>query len=239
VVASFDGKARFVVENYGDSSLAAKFGVTRYPAFFVDELLVATPDDFGFFAKDATAPRGRYAPLRSAAAHARFQADLARMVQLVLDGETAAARAEAKPATDGSAKSFPSLPLHDLDDAEIGEEERAGRVVLVDFWATWCPPCRATLPWLGELSQRFGDELLIVTIAVESPDAAVRKVATDLDLPVSWVIATPEIVDAFGGVSAVPTLLLFDAEGRAAGSWHGAPPTLHASVEQAIAALRS
>ena len=45
----FGGQARFVVENYGESELAKRFGVTRYPAIFVDDVLVATPSDFGFY----------------------------------------------------------------------------------------------------------------------------------------------------------------------------------------------
>jgi hypothetical protein len=48
VVREFGGKVRFVSENYGDSALAKKFGVTRYPAIFVDDVLVAKPKDFGF-----------------------------------------------------------------------------------------------------------------------------------------------------------------------------------------------
>ena len=48
----FGGRARFVSENYGDSELAKRFGVTRYPAIFVDDVLVATPNDFGFYGKD-------------------------------------------------------------------------------------------------------------------------------------------------------------------------------------------
>ena len=47
----FGNKARFVVENYGDSELAKRFGVTRYPAIFVDDILVAMPKDFGFYGK--------------------------------------------------------------------------------------------------------------------------------------------------------------------------------------------
>ena len=50
-VAGFGGQARFVSENYGDSKLARRFGVTHYPAIFVDDVLVATPSDFGFYGK--------------------------------------------------------------------------------------------------------------------------------------------------------------------------------------------
>jgi len=237
VVARFDGRVRFVAENYGDSALAKRFGVTRYPAIFVDDILVATPDDFGFYGKGEAETGGRYAPLQSAVAHERFRSDLTHMVELVLAGKSDVARAEAAPAPERRLAKFPSIELFDLDDEEITAATRADRVVLVDFWATWCPPCRATLPWLKELHQRFGERLLILTIAVESPEVAVRKLATDLDLPVTWILGTPERVRAFGDISAVPTLLLFDTKGDGAAQFFGAPPTLHADAAARIEAL--
>ena len=90
---SFGGKVSFVVENYGESELAKRFGVTRYPAIFVDDVLVATPKDFGFYGRGEGQEGGRYAPLKSAASHDRFRADLTRMVELVLAGKKDAARA--------------------------------------------------------------------------------------------------------------------------------------------------
>ncbi len=237
VAASFHGAVRFVSENYGDSALAKKYGVTRYPAIFVDDILVATPDDFGFYGKGEAGSGGRYAPLQSAASHERFRSDLTRMLRLVLDGQGDAARAAARPAPDGAVAAFPTIDLDDLDGAPVTAAERDGRVVLVDFWATWCPPCRRTLPWLKELHRTYGEKLAILAISVESKEADVRKLAADLDLPVTWILGSPEIARAFGDVSAVPTLLLFDRAGRTAATFFGAPPTLHADVEARIEAL--
>jgi thiol-disulfide isomerase/thioredoxin len=110
-------------------------------------------------------------------------------------------------------------------------------VVLVEIWATWCPPCRGTLRWLAQVAGRRRDGLAIVTLAVESDPAGVKARAQEIGGELFWAIGTPELVRAFGDVSAVPTLLLFDREGRAAGSFFGAPPTLHADVEKALARL--
>ena len=60
--------------------------MTRYPAIFVDDVLVATPNDFGFYGRGEKEEGGRYAPLKSAAAHQRFRADLKRMIELVASG---------------------------------------------------------------------------------------------------------------------------------------------------------
>lgn len=233
----FGGQARFVVENYGESELAKRFGVTRYPAIFVDDVLVATPSDFGFYGNAKGAAEGRYAPLKKAESHERFRADLSRMIELMLAGRKDAARAEARPAETKGIAALPEVAITDLEGRTLSRADLAGRPVLVELWATWCPPCRGTLSWLGELKKRHGDRLAIMAIAVESPEAEVRKLATELGLPFVWTMGTPEVVRAFGDVSAVPTLLLFDAEGRAAGAFYGAPPGLHAEAEAKLAAL--
>jgi thiol-disulfide isomerase/thioredoxin len=237
VAEGYGGKVRFVSENYGDSALAKRFGVTRYPAIFVEDVLVATPDDFGFYGKGEGQEGGRYAPLKSTAAHARFQADLRRMLDLALAGRVDAARREAAPARETVPSNFPEVALTDLDGKPVGKAELGGRVVLVEFWATWCPPCRSTLGWLGELKKKHGDRIAVVALAVESPEAEVKALAAKLGPPVLWASGTAERVRAFGDVSAVPTLLLYGPDGAGAGAFYGAPPDLHAKVEAAISKL--
>ena len=237
VVQDFKGKARFVVENYGDSALAKRFGVTRYPAIFVDDVLVATPNDFGFYGKGETESGGRYAPLKSVEAHTRFRGDLTRMIDLILAGKKDAARARAAPAAAIDIAKLPDVELKDLDGNPVSRDALAGRVVLVEFWATWCPPCRGTLAWLGDLKKRFGDRVAIVAIAVESEEAGVRKVAGDLKIPIAWTMGSPEIARAFGDLGGLPTLFLFDGTGRRVETFYGAPPTLHGAAEVRIQSI--
>jgi thiol-disulfide isomerase/thioredoxin len=226
-----------VSENYGDSKLAKQFGVTRYPAIFVDDVLVATPNDFGFYGKGEKEEGGRYAPLKSAAAHERFRGDLKRMIGLLLAGRTNAARAQAAPAKTGEIAAFPDVALKTLDGKRVTRADLAGKVVLVEFWATWCPPCRGTLGWLGEVKKRYGDRLTVLAIAVESEEASVRKLTKSLDLPLVWAMGSQEVARAFGDISAVPTLFLFDRTGRTAAAFYGAPPELHAQAEAKVASL--
>lgn len=226
-----------MVENYGDSALAKRFGVTRYPAIFVDEVLVATPKDFGWYGKGEGEDGGRYAPLKSAESHERFRADLRKMIELILAGRTDQARAIAPAGGSEEPARLPSLELTALDGTRLGPEALAGKVVAVEIWATWCPPCRGSLTRLGELKKRFGDHLVVVPVAIESDEANVRKLAQELALPFHWTMGTPVLVRALGDVSAVPTLLLFDQKGRAAGSYFGAPPGLHEEVAARVAAL--
>jgi len=236
VVREFAGKVRFVSENYGDSDLAKKFGVTRYPAIFVDDVLVAKPKDFGFYGKGEGSGDGRYSPLKSAASHERFRADLTRMISLVLAGRKDVAR-ESLPKGSDEITAMPGISLTDLDGRPLTKESLAGKAVLVEFWATWCPPCRGTLAWLGDLKKRYGDRLAVVAIAVESDEAAVRKVAADSKLPLIWAMGTPDLARSFGDISAVPTLFAFDQKGATAAAFFGAPPSLHADAESRLATL--
>jgi thiol-disulfide isomerase/thioredoxin len=238
VVQGFNGKARFVAENYGDSELAKRFGVKRYPAIFVDDILVATPKDFGFYGKGEGGGQGRYAPfVKNAASHERFQKDLQRMIGLILAGRKDEARKEASPADTGEIAAYPAVTITDLDGKSLSRKDLEGKTVLVEFWATWCPPCRGSLAWYGDLKKKYGDKLAVVAIAVDSEEADVRKLAGEMKLPFVWAMGTPELGRAFGDVSAVPTLFVFDPQGKTAGAFYGAPPTLHQEVEAKIGAV--
>jgi thiol-disulfide isomerase/thioredoxin len=234
VVHDYRGRARFVSENYGASELAKRFGVTFYPVIFVDDVLVATPKDF--FNMDPKAS-GKYIPFKSAESHERFRADLSRMIDLILAGKKDAARAAATPGRMQSVASLPSVSLTDLEGRSLSRKDLAGRVVIVEMWATWCPPCRGTLGWLGELKKKYGDRIAVLALAVQSEESDVRKVARELKVPLRFAMGTPERVGLFGDVSAVPTLFLFDREGQSAGTFYGAPPGLHVEAESKIASL--
>jgi cytochrome c biogenesis protein CcmG/thiol:disulfide interchange protein DsbE len=245
VVKSFGGRARFVAENYGDSQLAKRFGVTRYPAVFVDDVLAATPKDFGFYGRGEGAGDGRYTPFPGAAGEQRFRADLTRIVSLVLAGRKDEARAaapapptaEAQASGSAAPAELPDLTITALDGRRLARRDLLGRVVLVDLWATWCPPCRAALPWIGDLQKAHAGRLQVIAVAVQSDDSEVRKLAAGLRQPILWTMATPTLVRGLGDVSAVPTLLLFDRQGHRAASFYGAPPSLHAEVEAKLASL--
>lgn len=240
MVKSKGGKVRFVVENYGDSELARRFGVTRYPAIFVDDVLVATPKDFGFYGKGEGEENGRYAPWRAnPESYEKFRADLDRMLELVLAGKRDALRAERADAGAETLRppALPGFTLAALDGSSLSHEALAGKVTLVEFWATWCPPCRGTLQWLGELKRRHGDRLEVVALAIDSDEADVRRLVGDLALPLRWAMGSPELAREFGDLSAVPTLFLFDGEGATRQVFFGAPPDLHARAEAALDAL--
>ena len=236
MVAEFKG-AKFVEENYGESELAKRFGVRRYPAIFVNDVLVATPKDFGFYGPGEGENNGRYAPIRNAAGQTKFRADLVKVISLIVAGRQNEAKAMAAPADTGEVATLPAISVTDLDGKTLTNADLAGRVVLVDFWATWCPPCRGTMTWLGKVKERYGDKVAVVTFALESDEADVRRLAAEMKLPFRWAMRTPDILRAFGDVSAVPTLLIFDAAGKHAAAFYGSTEKIHGEADAKLATL--
>jgi thiol-disulfide isomerase/thioredoxin len=237
VAAKYPGKVTFISENFGGSKLAERYGVKGYPAVFVDDVLVAVPRDFGYFGE--VEGTGRYAPWRNADNQAKFKSDLSRMIDLILAGKKDIV-AQEHASTSGAAHEISALPqfkVTDLAGHSLTSDQLAGRVVLVEFWATWCPPCRSTLEWLGQLKQKYGDNLAIVGMAVESPEDKIRSTVSTLSPEIRWAIADAPTAQGFGDITSVPTLFLFDRSGKTAHVLYGAPPDLHQQAEKSLDAL--
>jgi len=109
----------------------------------------------------------------------------------------------------------PPLDTKDIFGHPVTKDDWAGKVVMVNFWATWCPPCRYEIPELLQLKQEYGDKLEIVGISEDDdgPDEVIKFVlAKNMGYPI--VMATREIVRSYGGVPALPTTFLINTEGR-------------------------
>ncbi len=237
VAAKYAGRVTFVSENFGASKLADKLGVKGYPAVFVDDVLVACPRDFGYFRENEGS--GRYAPWRNADNQAKFKADLTRMIDLILAGKKDVVVREnaATGASLGELAGLPKFKLTDLSGRTLSSEDIAGRPVLVEFWATWCPPCRSTLSWLGELKRKYGDNLAVVTLVVESPEDKIREAAATLSPELRVAVADAPTAEAFGNITSVPTMFLFDRSGKTARVIYGAPPDLHEQAGKILESL--
>jgi thiol-disulfide isomerase/thioredoxin len=109
----------------------------------------------------------------------------------------------------------PDFKLDDLDGKPLTLADSHGKVILLNFWATWCGPCREEIPDLIELQRKYKDRLQIIGISVDDDDAsAVKKVvdATGINYPVA--MASAEVRMAYGGIGALPTSFVLDSEGR-------------------------
>jgi thiol-disulfide isomerase/thioredoxin len=91
-----------------------------------------------------------------------------------------------------------------------------GRVVLVNFWATWCAPCKVEIPWFNEFQTRYRDQgLTVVGIALDDEGwAAVRPFATQQQIGYPVAVANDAVTSAFGGITALPATFIVDRQGR-------------------------
>jgi thiol-disulfide isomerase/thioredoxin len=102
--------------------------------------------------------------------------------------------------------SVPDLKLTTLDGRTITSKDFAGKVTLVNFWATWCAPCRAEIPDLVKLQEQYRDQLIIVGVVSEDgPAEAIAKFAAEFKMNYPIVMETPELTAAFPGIFALPT----------------------------------
>ena len=110
---------------------------------------------------------------------------------------------------------LPAFSMRDLDGRTITSDDLRGKVTLVNFWATWCGPCRAEIPDLIKLQARYPDHLQVIGVSTdEGPVQIVEDFATEFGINYPIVIHTPELNRAFPGVMALPTSFIVDPEGR-------------------------
>ena len=231
----YPGRVRFVEENFGDSDLADRFGVEQYPAIFVDEALIANPWDFVDW---PGTPKGRYVPWLEAANREKFVRDLETFVQRRLAGESIESVDAPRSDSRLLVSELPAFEAVTLSGAAISRESLLGRTVLVEFWATWCPPCRTTLAFLGEMERSAPDRFAVVGIAVSSEEDEVRSMLAEIEgAPSDSVMGREELVAKFGPVLAVPTLMVFGPDGKTAEVFYGAPPDLHDRVKRLVEEL--
>lgn len=132
-----------------------------------------------------------------------------------------------------------SFTAQDLDGRAVSPEQWRGKVTLVNFWATWCPPCRAEIPELIALQDKYRDQLQIIGVSQdEGPVESVRQFVAEHKINYVVVMATPELQKSFPGVFGLPTTFLLDRDARIAQKHIGIlNPTLTDDEVRALAGL--
>ena len=134
----------------------------------------------------------------------------------------------------------PDFTLKDMDDESYALHDFRGKVVLINFWATWCPPCRKEMPALEALYKKLGDESFAV-LAVnqwEDPDHVFAYTGELNVFPTFPILFDPEsVISEDYGVKGLPTSFLIDKQGRLAYRAVGGRDFDHAEVERLIKEL--
>ena len=110
--------------------------------------------------------------------------------------------------------SAPDFKLKDFDGKDLTLEAYRGKVILLNFWATWCGPCRAEIPSLIALQNQYKDKLQIIGLVVDDEDENyVRKYAKSEGINYPVALADGQIRFNYGGIPALPTMFLINAHG--------------------------
>ncbi len=121
----------------------------------------------------------------------------------------------------------------------ITAESLRGRVVFVNVWATWCPPCRAEMPALQQLVNAYADDgLVVLGLSVDrGPAQTVDAFLAERDIRYPVAIVTAEVIAAFGGVRGYPTSFLVDRQGVVRHTVMGpvGPLTLRPAIKRLLA----
>ena len=127
--------------------------------------------------------------------------------------ETAWAFAQEAPAARPPA---PDWELTDLNGRTTKSSDFHGKVLILDFWATWCAPCRVEIPHFVELQKQYGDKgLTVIGVSLdEQGQEVVKKFVKRLGVNYAIVMGNEKVVEAYGGIDAIPTTFVIDRQGR-------------------------
>lgn len=126
---------------------------------------------------------------------------------------------DAPPVKQGENMKAPNFLLENFDGGKIALDNFKGKVVLINFWATWCPPCRHELPDIARLREELKDrgfEVIGVILEAKSPQVMqkVNQLRNQFGMkyPLAW--GTNKIVQDYGNISAIPQSFIVDTKGN-------------------------
>ena len=160
-------------------------------------------------------------------ARVRLSAALVAGLLVVLASGCSSSRVKAaslKP--ESERQTAPAFELKDANGHTVRLADYRGKVVLLDFWATWCGPCKVEIPWFKEFERQHKDKgfaLLGVAMDEEGWDV-VKPFAQHFGINYRIVVGNDTVADLYGGLGALPTTYLIDHDGKIAATHVGLSP---------------
>ena len=133
----------------------------------------------------------------------------------------------------------PQFSLANLDGKNVSLKDFADKVMVVDFWATWCGPCREEIPHLNKLYENYrGKGVVVVGISMdaEGPEV-VKQFAKELRMEYPVVMGDENVQQDFGGIVGLPTTFIIDRKGNIVKKYTGYQPAIMQDMEQTIKEL--
>ena len=110
----------------------------------------------------------------------------------------------------------PDFELKGLDGKQVRLSDYRGKVVLLNFWATWCAPCKIEMPWFVDLQKQYASQgLQVIGVAMDdSGEETIAKFAKEMGVNYPVLIGKEAVGDAYGGVEFLPTTFIIDRQGK-------------------------
>jgi thiol-disulfide isomerase/thioredoxin len=123
-------------------------------------------------------------------------------------------------------KAAPDFTLKDADGKPVSLADYKGKVVLLDFWATWCGPCKIEIPWLIEFQRNYKDRgFTVIGVSMDEEGwEVVKPYITRKMVNYPVVIGDEKLDQLYGGIESLPTAVFIDKEGRIANVHVGLTP---------------
>src|SRR5271157_1669886 len=123
----------------------------------------------------------------------------------------------------GSAGAAPEFTLTDLEGRKLSLADYKGKVVLLDFWATWCGPCRTEIPHFVEMQNKYGPQgFQVIGISMDDDVKPVREYYQQHRLNYPVAVGDDKLADRFGGTLGLPVNVIIDRQGRISSKHLGA-----------------
>ena len=110
----------------------------------------------------------------------------------------------------------PDFELATLDGRRVKLSDFRGQAVLLNFWATWCPPCKIEMPWFVDIQKQYGkDGLVVLGVAMDDTEAAkIAAFAHEMGVNYPVLLGTDQVSDEYGDVQSLPTTFYIDRNGN-------------------------
>ena len=133
----------------------------------------------------------------------------------------------------------PDFSLRDLNNQPLDLANYRGKVVLLDFWATWCTPCRGEIPHFVEFQDKYRDQgLQVIGISMDDGPKPVREFYQEFKMNYPVALGNEKVAEAYGGVLGLPVTFLIGRDGRVAAKYvgEGQISTLKQAIESQLQA---
>ncbi len=131
--------------------------------------------------------------------------------------------AEEQTKSSSNLKTAPDFSLKDANGTSVKLSDYRGKVVLLNFWATWCGPCKVEIPWFVEFQQQYKNKGFdVLGVAMDDEGwKAVKPFVEERKMNYRVVLGTDSVATAYGGIDSLPTTFVIDQNGKIASSHIG------------------